>query len=122
MVIFGVQLVQDKLREVRGFCQPQIDIKIIVLRAHCDAYGVVRKERVLTAFEKLGLFRYRSLPALFFGVIIKTGQLREETLSRYDDEHQQCQTVPVEPPRVGYVQYFLNGRKKCIQIFRAGSS
>ena len=83
---------------------------------------IARKNRVTGILKQAGFFHDSDFPALPVRVIIKTGKLREETLSRYDDEHQQCQTVPVEPPRVGCVQHFLNGRKKCIQIFRAGSS
>ena len=58
---------------------------------------IARKNRVTGILKQAGFFHDSDFPALPVRVIIKTGKLREETLSRYDDEHQQCKTVPVEP-------------------------
>ena len=121
-ILLSVQFIQKKFRKICSFCQPQIRVEAPYPRLPCHMRCIARKNRVTGILKQAGFFHDSDFPALPVRVIIKTGKLREETLSRYDDEHQQCQTVPVEPPRVGCVQHFLNGRKKCIQIFRAGSS
>ena len=70
---------------------------------------IARKNRVTGILKQAGFFHDSDFPALPVRVIIKTGKLREETLSRYDDEHQQCKPGSMEASGRWRLHYLLNG-------------